>query len=852
MAARIHWGDGYLRVFMPRIPDELTKKLRYWHRSMEYDPAAGRQVVAGEYRYLHTIDMQVTDDQKVMQCLLTMPGFMHRVKSTLTELGEEFVVIDERTPHPVPDIHAALQGLRDYQWECAYTMLMSGGGVIACPTGYGKCLNPSTPVIYADGTIRKMGAVKVGDVLLGDDSKPRTVLDRIDGTGPMYRITPKNGVPFEVADHHILCLTKSGDCKGDKYPDGHIVCITVEDYFKQSKTFKHRHKLYKVAVDWAETPVTVDPYWLGLWLGDGSWNNTVITNEEPEVLNAIREYAASLGLALAIYDHDDRTPRYAIVKQAGQVNTLRRNMRTYGLLKSRTKFIPHAFKVNSREIRLKLLAGLMDSDGSLTAGTDFDFVNTSAKLVDDVAFVARSLGFRVHQTERQCTGFGVTIDAYRVCITGDTHLIPTRVRHKQASVRRQKKHALRTSFTVERIADGPYVGVRLDGNHRYLLGDFTVTHNTHIIGGIIRAYSHEDLCARNTPLTVVTCAEQDIARQNYDTLVKALPTRDVGLVMGGVDDVSDDVQVITLDSLKRINADDIGLLIIDEVHTAATPSRSEQILKARRAIVYGASATPTGRFDGGDLLTEGMVGPVVYRSTYQDGVAVGALVPIVVYWINCPEPALGMQRYNNYKTRRGKYNQAVIKGKVQNQLVVDLLKAIPTELQTLCIMPQTAQMNEIVPLIDGIRYVHAKTSDKLLQEQGQRNLVGISAKERKQLYDDFKCGKIRKILSTYVYKQGVNFPDLAVLICPGGGGSEIIASQIPGRGSRRVDGKDIAYLIDFWHPWDEIPADASKGQRKSRPGPVLKDDQERDKVYESLGFERHWVDNIEQLPFIVK
>jgi superfamily II DNA or RNA helicase len=175
---------------------------------------------------------------------------------------------------------------------------------------------------------------------------------------------------------------------------------------------------------------------------------------------------------------------------------------------------------------------------------------------------------------------------------------------------------------------------------------------------------------------------------------------------------------------------------------------------------------------------------------------------------------------------------------------------MPTELQTLCIMQQTAQMNEIVPLIDGIRYVHAKTSDKTLQQQRQHNLVGISAKERKQLYEDFKAGKIRKILATHVYKQGVNFPDLAVLVCPGGGGSEIVAGQVPGRGSRKVAGKDVAYMVDFWHPWDTLPPDPKQNQRKPRVGPILRDDRERDKVYESLGFERHWVDSVDQLPFI--
>ena len=133
---KVYWGDGYCAV-SPIWPDDLTKRLRYWHRALEYDYDQRRRIVTGEYRNLYTIDSAVDEQEKLVPRLTTYPGFMHRIKQTLTELGYEYEIKDLRTPFPEPSIPEALKGLREYQWEGAYTALMSGGGIIGCPTGWG-------------------------------------------------------------------------------------------------------------------------------------------------------------------------------------------------------------------------------------------------------------------------------------------------------------------------------------------------------------------------------------------------------------------------------------------------------------------------------------------------------------------------------------------------------------------------------------------------------------------------------------------------------------------------------------------------------------------------------------------
>ena len=127
----------------------------------------------------------------------------------------------------------------------------------------------------------------------------------------------------------------------------------------------------------------------------------------------------------------------------------------------------------SREERLEFLAGCLDTDGYLFNNC-FEIVQKRKKFADAISFVARSLGFKVTTSEK----FVDDKKYFRMFISGETSLIPTRIERKQASKRRQIKNACHTGFKVEKIEDGQYCGFTLNGDGRFLLGDFTVTHNT--------------------------------------------------------------------------------------------------------------------------------------------------------------------------------------------------------------------------------------------------------------------------------------------------------------------------------------------------------------------------------------
>jgi len=144
--------------------------------------------------------------------------------------------------------------------------------------------------------------------------------------------------------------------------------------------------------------------------------------------------------------------------------------------------IPHAYKVNSRGSRMGLLAGLIDSAGRYdSVGECVEIVLKSAMLLDDVVFVARSLGFSAWTTESgacQIRGSGVSE-------------IPCKVVEVVGSS--SEEDVLVSGFTVDRVGVDEYYGFVLDGNHRFLGHDFSVLHNTGkstLIASLIYAKKH--------------------------------------------------------------------------------------------------------------------------------------------------------------------------------------------------------------------------------------------------------------------------------------------------------------------------------------------------------------------------
>lgn len=347
--------------------------------------------------------------------------------------------------------------------------------------GMGKCLGKGTKVLMYDGSIKKVEDVKVGDQLMGDDSTPRNVLSLSRGREEMYWIRQNNGIDYRVNKSHILSLKKSRS-KGS-LNKGDVLNISVEDYLTKSNKFKSNFKGYKVDVEFDEKPLEIDPYYIGLWLGDGTNASSAITTEDPEVIDYIESYANKLDLKFAPCYPSIGTPRYSIngVGKNFQQNCFIKKLRDMNLLNN--KHIPKDYLINSKKNRLRLLAGLIDSDGHYQEKYDnFEIVQKDKELSEQIFFLCNSLGFKTSFRKKIATlkSRDYSCEVYRIRISGNLDTIPTLVKRKQARKRKSNIDWRVGGIKVEYDKIDDYYGFEIDGNKLFLLEDMTVTHNTTI------------------------------------------------------------------------------------------------------------------------------------------------------------------------------------------------------------------------------------------------------------------------------------------------------------------------------------------------------------------------------------
>jgi len=367
--------------------------------------------------------------------------------------------------------------------------------LMAPPKGF-KCSEPNQPVMMFDGSIKLAKEVKLGDLLMGDDSTPRRVLELGTGRGQMFKVTQANGDSYTVTAEHKLVLKRPDTevPQQARYHTEQTLEMTAEEYAKQKPWFKRTWQGFKAGVEFPSQATLVCPYYIGLWLGDGVIRNTGIcsADDDHEVKDYLSGLASQWGLRISEQQkfRVDKTgarvrakcSNVNLVTDSPGFNPLKQALRSVGLGGAGSlKHVPDLYKFNSREVRLQVLAGMIDSDGHFLRVNGFTFNNTNRTLCDDACWLARSLGFRAHVVEFRSScvhpdGTKTYHTAFRTLIQGKVSEIPTKLARKRGTD--SVKVTDRTPIKVEPVGEGDWCGWRTDGNHRYLLGDFTVTHNS--------------------------------------------------------------------------------------------------------------------------------------------------------------------------------------------------------------------------------------------------------------------------------------------------------------------------------------------------------------------------------------
>jgi len=730
----------------------------------------------------------------------------------------------ENVPSSISEKINYTSGVFGFQGDAVNKLLQYNTARIQAPPG---CHAPGTEILMYNGTLKKVEKIQIGDLLMGPDSKPREVLKLFSGEEEMYKITPTKGTPFVVNKSHVLHLEQSGIRREDPQPKilkgvdmckyiklkGTTINISVNDYLDKSNSFKHHYKLKRAAINFKELPTSlpIDPYHLGVLLGDGGiCRQGSITTADEEIVKMFNDLCRQHCLIQnSIQDaNTGKAKTYFFKSSLKGIKTgipghnllidRLKNLNLWGT-KSGTRFIPEIYKKASNSERLKILAGLIDTDGYFGNG-NFEYVSKSERLADDITFIARSLGLAAYKNIKIVN----QVEYYRLSISGEVSIIPTRIKRKQAVPRKQKKSVLRTGFKVESVGEGSYYGFMLNKDHLYLTEDFTVHHNS---GKTVISCIAMALLGKGP---VLFLAQKDrLLTQFRRTVTKVLgiPDEEIGIIKAK----KKIIKPITCGSLMTLGKEGFDLdslkdtfhtIFFDECHLSTALTYRTVLLKLAPERLYGLSATPE-HYSSDELsnLMTALLGEIVV--TIHENQIPGRLTPETytretgnTFFYDVTD---SMEEWRKRK-KMHKLQDEVCNNEVRNNLIVDdCVRLISMGFK---------------PIICTARVLHAKIIYEKLLERGIHISYPYTIKttdkgaiqtkvNHKQLNEDvFKVesGELAGIGGTYtLFDTGFDCPSLSALILAGpfSGGNTTRIEQTVGRVLRFTVEKKYAVVIDY-------------------------------------------------------
>lgn len=395
--------------------------------------------------------------------------------------------------------------------------------------------HPYFQKVYTLDGIKKWEDIKIGDKLYGTYGNITTVTDiPFNDLADTYKITLRDGRVVYASDDHIWNIIRANTGKilhlNTRYIFEHYISKRKKSWrIPSGKAYIYFIPNHK-GVEYKEANTPIDAYTLGVLLGDGSfrvpgYKNQVVFTTRKDDLNTYRSH---IPYQIDKISNDEYT--YAIRTNIQYLY----DCNLYGC-KSEDKFIPNLYKYNSREVRLNILRGLLDTDGWVHGNTPV-LTTTSKRLMEDTIEVARSLGYNCNAI-KQKAGYkkdGVykqCLDIYEISIYGGRELF--NLDRKKCLIDESKvtSRSYKTAIiNVEYIGKYPCKCVTVDSaDNSYLIGEYIQTHNcaksyslSSIMGhNLILGESEE---SRRRIITVLTAYQKEYLSDDKDgTLSKFKP-----------------------------------------------------------------------------------------------------------------------------------------------------------------------------------------------------------------------------------------------------------------------------------------------------------------------------------------
>ncbi len=346
----------------------------------------------------------------------------------------------------------------------------------------GDALDLETPIPTPTGWIR-FGDLKPGDKLFARDGSVTEVVavTPVWNSRPCYAVTADGAAPI-IADARHKWVTRS---RADRRPDVQRREVIRRTEEMVGRVTHRRSDLYEFelpmhrGLDLPPVDLTVPPYTLGAWLGDGATRGGTFTchPDDVETIENIRADGFEVNQVVGVY--------------AWGIRKLTKRLKVYGL--AGKKFIPSIYLRASHAQRLALLAGLMDTDGYVSKRGQCAFDNTNLMLVTQVRELLLSLGYKpgTIQSKKARAGGGLVPHrgrdfktVYRITFTcSPENAAPFRLKRKVERCRVGYRCSGRLVRSIEPVDSVPVCCIQVaHPSGTFLAGeDFVVTHNSGIL-----------------------------------------------------------------------------------------------------------------------------------------------------------------------------------------------------------------------------------------------------------------------------------------------------------------------------------------------------------------------------------
>ena len=375
--------------------------------------------------------------------------------------------------------------------------------------GSSRCFAKGTLVRMFNGTLKPIELIKVGDKIMNKDGNGyNSVIETHNGIDNLYTVHQARGIDYTVNSRHILSLKQTrakqhkvaipGYKSAEKrriemlpFDKSVIRDFDISYYKAQSKNFQKRYTGFKnTDIELQEKELPIDPYYLGVWLGDGCsirWYD--ITNTDKEIIDFFYSFAEQLGSEAYRVDKITHrikvtTKAYTKIRPSKGIENYCKAFKELGLIGN--KHIPDEYIYNSKENRLKLLAGLIDTDGYKSGRNTLCITQKKECIIQAIEELCHITGFYTNgyrkevATMKREDGSIYKCEVYRIEINhNDFKELSQYMKVERKKVFKEcDRDYYASSIQIESAGIGEYYGFTLDNSPYFLLKDGTVVHNS--------------------------------------------------------------------------------------------------------------------------------------------------------------------------------------------------------------------------------------------------------------------------------------------------------------------------------------------------------------------------------------